>query len=85
MKKLRAEFYHHDGQPFLVQGKHATKSDLEELPDYLYIPMMTTKPGQGTLGDFTLLKFARLAVSTDGVVGLYWLCKIREWEAQGSA
>ena len=81
MKKLRAEFYHHDGKPFMVEGRHATKSDLTEFPDYLYI-ITTRKVPQGCVGltDPVTHKFQRLAVSTDGQVGLYWLQQVREWE-----
>lgn len=86
MRKLRAEFYTAEGQPFMVGGKHATKSDLTEFPDHLYI-MTARKVPPGCIGitDPITHKFARLAVSTDGQVGLYVLSKVREWETQGSA
>ena len=74
--KKRAEFYHGNGRPFLIGGKPATISTLDELPDHLFIPT-------GFRGCVTMNKFQRLAVSTDGVVGLYWLCKTREHFAPG--
>ena len=74
--KKRAEFYHHNGQPFRIRGKHATISTLSDFPDHLYIP--TAERGR-----ITINKFQRLAVSTDGQVGLYWLCKTREHVAPG--
>jgi len=70
---LRAEFYNHDGSPFIVAGRHATTTLAEPL-DYLYIPCKTKG------GEMILYKFMRLAISDDNQVVLYALTKTREYE-----
>ena len=78
--KKRAEFYTNDGKPFMVHGKHATISNLSDFPDHLYIPTVKNEQGE-LLNGIILNKFARLAVSDDGRINLYWLQKVREYES----
>ncbi len=70
---MRAEFYNHDGSPFLVAGRHATTT-LDDPLEYLYIPCKRKN------GEIVLYKFMRLAISDDHQVVLYAVTKTREYE-----